>query len=515
MLLIRWGDYLEESIMHRHIRFRKAHPTMNSTPNPVRVRLAPSPTGNLHVGTARTALFNALFARHYNGTFILRVEDTDRERSKPEYTQNIFDGLKALGLNWQEGPDVGGTYGPYTQSEREAIYTEHAHRLLEKGLAYWDYTTPEELTAMREQATQQKKPFIYRHNGNHEPREGVVPSLRFRIPAETPVVTVGDEVRGSVPFETNLLGDFVILKADGSAAFNFACVIDDHLMEISHVIRGEDHLPNTPKQLLLYQAFGWQPPKFAHLGMILAPDRSKLSKRHGATACDSFMNEEGYLPEAFINFLALLGWSAPGEEEIMSMERLVELFSLERVGHSGAIFDREKLNWMNGQYIRQLDDATLLEKLKPFMQGLSLDNYTHEQQRLMVSILKEPLHTLSQIREDASYFFGEDVERDSAIVEEVLANDAAISILRYMQNDWLPTADLTSVENAQASIKALTKALANDHKTKTVMWTLRAALTGRVRGADLASTLFLLGAPRIQHRLATAVALAHQAVQTA
>jgi nondiscriminating glutamyl-tRNA synthetase len=307
----------------------------------------------------------------------------------------------------------------------------------------------------------------------------------------------------------------VILKADGAAAFNFACVVDDHLMKISHVIRGEDHLPNTPKQLLLYQAFGWEPPRFAHLGMILAPDRSKLSKRHGATACDSFINEEGYLPEAFINFLALLGWSAPGEEEIMTMERLVELFSLERVGHSGAIFDREKLNWLNGQYIRQMEDTQLLERLQPFMKAFPLSDYSLEHQLLMVSILKEPLHTLSQIQTDASYFFGRDVERDTSIVADVLANASAVSILTYMQNEWLPTASFTTVEVAQASIKTLTKALAADHKTKTVMWVLRAALTGRVRGADLASTLHLLGAERITHRLETAMHVAQQATQTA
>jgi nondiscriminating glutamyl-tRNA synthetase len=490
------------------------HSTVDSA-SPVRVRLAPSPTGNLHVGTARTALFNALFAQHHNGTFILRVEDTDKERSRTEYTQNIFDGLNALGLHWQEGPDVGGCYGPYTQSEREDLYARYVQQLIDNDQAYWDYTTPEELDALREAATAAKKPFVYRRDTPSEARPGVSPSLRFRIPRDVPSVTVEDAVRGNVPFETALIGDFVIQKADGSVTFNFACVVDDHLMEISHVIRGEDHLPNTPKQLLLYHAFGWKPPVFAHLGMILAPDRSKLSKRHGATAVDTFMNEEGYLPEAFINFLALLGWSAPGEEELMSFERLVELFSLERVGHSGAIFDREKLNWMNGQYIRQLSDNELLTRLKPFMHDLPVDDtFTPEEQLLLISILKEPLVTLSQIREDAGYFFGSDVRREETVVHDVLRTPDALEILTYLQDSWLPEADVSSVEAAQASIKALTTALAPRFKTKTVMWTLRAALTGRVKGADLASTLRLLGRKRLETRIASAYDVSRHATST-
>ncbi|MFN7310613.1 MAG: glutamate--tRNA ligase [Vampirovibrionales bacterium] len=480
----------------------------------VRVRLAPSPTGNLHVGTARTALFNYLFAQHFNGTFILRVEDTDKERSEAQYTQNIFDGLKALGLNWQEGPDVGGSFGPYTQSEREDLYTKYAHELLEKGLAYWDYTSPEELDALRERATAQKKPFIYRNDLDadaqaEKAKSGIAPSLRFRIPRDVDSVTVHDLVRGDVEFDASLIGDLVILKSDGGAAYNFACVVDDHLMQISHILRGEDHLPNTPKQILLYNAFGWDVPAFAHLGMILAPDRSKLSKRHGATAVDTFMNEDGYLPEAFVNFLALLGWSAPGEEEIMSLERLAELFTLERVGHSGAIFDREKLNWVNGQYIRALSESELLERIKPFVTDYDLSVYTQEQLEQIVHITKEPLVKLTDARHDWRYFFGDDVERNAQIVEEVLQNETAQTLLELMISAWLPDLDLSSLETAQAGVKRLTKELASDHKTKTVMWTLRAALTGRVQGADLATTLTLLGKERIAVRLKSALAIVH------
>jgi nondiscriminating glutamyl-tRNA synthetase len=480
----------------------------------VRVRLAPSPTGNLHVGTARTALFNYLFAKHFNGTFILRVEDTDKERSEAQYTQNIFDGLKALGLRWDEGPDVGGAFGPYTQSEREALYTAYAHELLEKGLAYWDYTSPEELDALRETATAQKKPFIYRNDLDadaqaEKAKSGVAPSLRFRIPRELDTVSVNDLVRGEVDFDASLIGDLVILKSDGGAAYNFACVVDDHLMQISHILRGEDHLPNTPKQILLYNAFGWQVPAFAHLGMILAPDRSKLSKRHGATAVDVFMSEEGYLPEAFVNFLALLGWSAPGEEEIMSLARLAELFTVERLGHSGAIFDREKLNWMNGQYIRALSESELLERIKPFVPDFELNTYTPEQLEQIVHITKEPLVTLVDARHDWAYFFGNDVQRLPHIVEEVLQNETAQTLLALMRSAWWPDLDVTTLESAKAGVKRLTKELASDYKTKTVMWTLRAALTGRVQGADLATTLTLLGKERIGVRLNSASAGLH------
>ncbi len=480
----------------------------------VRVRLAPSPTGNLHVGTARTALFNYLFAKHFNGTFILRVEDTDKERSEARYTQNIFDGLKALGLQWDEGPDVGGDYAPYQQSERESLYQQYAYALLEKGLAYWDYTSPDELETLREEATAQKKPFIYRNDLSPDAQaakavSGMKPSLRFRIPRDLDSITVHDLVRGDVEFDTSLIGDLVILKSDGGAAYNFACVVDDYLMKITHVLRGEDHLPNTPKQLLLYQALGWEPPAFAHLGMILAPDRSKLSKRHGATAVDTFMKEDGYLPEAFVNFLALLGWSTPNEEEIMSLERLCELFTIERVGHSGAIFDREKLNWMNGQYIRRLSEAELLERLKPFLGDYDLSRYTRAQLENMVAITKEPLVKLSDVQHDWAYFFGDDVQRDENLVQEVLHNETAQDLLKLMLEQWLPHLQVDSLESAQAGIKHLTKELGKEHKTKTVMWTLRCALTGRVQGADLPSTLMLLGKERIALRLKSALASVH------
>jgi len=478
--------------------------------SPVRVRIAPSPTGNLHVGTARTALFNYLFAKHHNGQFILRIEDTDKARSESKYTQNIYDGLKALGLCWDEGPDCGGDYGPYAQSDREELHTQYAHKLEADGLAYWDFTTPEELTKKREMAAAKKRPFIYRSDAPTTEQQkiadeqGLQPTLRFRIPSDRKTIIVTDIVRGEVSFDANLESDLVILKSDGAPAYNFACVVDDALMKISHVIRGEDHLPNTPKQVLLYEALGFDVPQFAHLGMILAPDRSKLSKRHGATAVDSFITEEGYLPEAFVNFLTLLGWATTDGEEIMTLDRVVELFDLSRVSHSGAIFDHEKLAWMNAQYITAMDNAELLERLTPFMDDVDLSIYTQEQQELLVAITKEPLTKLSDIQGDISYFFGDDVERDPQIVEDVLNTDDAKAILTYMINEWVSEADFSSLEAAQASVKVLTKHFKKDYKTKTVMWTLRASTTGRVQGADLASTLYLLGKERIQVRLHSA-----------
>ncbi len=478
---------------------------------PVRVRIAPSPTGNLHVGTARTALFNYLFAKHHGGTFVLRVEDTDLERSKPEFTQNIFDGLRALGLQWDEGPDVGGPYGPYTQTERLERYKEVAHQLLAQGLAYWDYTSPDTVDALRAKATEAKQPFVYRPAPLSEAQQaeakaaGIQPSLRFRIPQHSQPIVVHDLVRGDVSVEADTLGDLVLLKSDGTAAYNFAVVVDDADMRISHVIRGEDHLPNTPKQLLLYQALGWEPPAFAHLGMILAPDRSKLSKRHGATAVAEFVEHQGYLPHAFINFLALLGWSSPAGDELMSLETLIEQFSLDRIAHGGAIFDVDKLKWMNSHYIRQLSPEALAPLVAPYLQAYPIKaTYTPQQWCLLLEAVQEPLTTLSQITEDVAYFFGDTVAVPDALWSEVLETDEGRAVLTVMLADWLPALDVSTLEATAASLKHLTKTLLKDYKTKTVMWTLRACTTGRVQGADLSKTLHLLGLNRVALRLKAA-----------
>ena len=291
----------------------------------IRVRIAPSPSGNLHIGTARTALFNYLYAKKTGGKFILRIEDTDAERTKQEYIDNIFDSLKALGLNWDEGPDVGGNYGPYTQSERFDIYPKYAQILLDKGYAYECWCTNEELEQEKEEAVKNHKAYVYSRkclNITPEQREqyikeGRKPSIRFKVDHRE--LTFNDMVKGELKFDTSLIGDFVIMKSNGTPTYNFAVVIDDMLMKISHIIRGEDHISNTPKQILIYEALGAKVPEFGHLGMILAPDRSKLSKRHGATAVSEFV-EKGYLTDALINFVALLGWSPSDGQEIKSLD---------------------------------------------------------------------------------------------------------------------------------------------------------------------------------------------------
>jgi len=332
----------------------------------VRVRIAPSPTGYLHVGTAHTALFNWLFARHNKGTFILRIEDTDLARSTKEYEENIIEGLKWLGLYWDEGP--------YYQTQRLDLYRKYADELLKKGLAYYCYCTPEELEERRKEALAQKKPPRYdrkclylsdEERARYE-REGRKPAIRLLVPEGKTVFN--DIIRGEIEFNNEDIGDFVIMKSDGIPTYNFAVVIDDYTMGITHVIRGEDHISNTPKQLFIYNAFGWTPPEFAHLPLLLGPDRSKLSKRHGVTSVTEY-KKMGYLPQALVNYLALLGWTPEENREIYTVEELIELFDLRRVTKNPGIFDVTKLEWINTQHIRRLSLEELADLTYPFFKG--------------------------------------------------------------------------------------------------------------------------------------------------
>jgi nondiscriminating glutamyl-tRNA synthetase len=334
----------------------------------MRLRFAPSPTGQLHVGNARTALFNWLFARHLNGTFILRIEDTDVERSTKESERGIIEDLRWLGLDWSEGVEVGGEKGPYRQSERLTLYTKYAKDLIDSGKAYYCFCSPEKLEADRQTAIKEGRPPMYPGTCRSIPPAdaarrvagGEPGAIRFRI-ASGREVTFRDVVRGELRFDTNIIGDPVIVRSEGIPAYNFAVVIDDALMAITHVIRGEDHISNTPRQVLLYEAFGWTPPAFAHVSLVMGPDHSPLSKRHGATSVKEF-RERGYLPEALANYLALLGWS-PGEgEELLPLEELARRFDLEKVGHSASVFDTEKLAWVNRHYLK-IADATRLARL--------------------------------------------------------------------------------------------------------------------------------------------------------
>ena len=483
----------------------------------IRVRIAPSPSGNLHVGTARTALFNYLFAKKHNGKFVLRIEDTDAERTSQEYIDNIFDSLKALGLNWDEGPDVGGDYGPYTQSERFDIYPKYVQELLDKGFAYECYCTPEELEAEKEEAAKNKKAYVYSkkcENLTEEEKaklraEGRKPAIRFSVEKaqkafhESPIVHFDDLVKGDLHQDTSLIGDFVIMKSNGAPTYNFAVVIDDMLMKISHIIRGEDHISNTFKQILIYEALGAEVPRFGHLGMILAPDRSKLSKRHGATAVSEFV-EKGYLTDALINFVALLGWAPSDGVEIKPVDEIAADFRIGEVSSSNSIFEYDKLNWMNSQYIKMLDIEDLKEKLKPFLKDYDLSTLTDEQYTKMVEITREPLTLLSDITNDVKYFFGKDVEVDPQVQADVLDTEVSQEVLKTFleqAKDWEWTEE--SLHEKLEAFRGFYKE--KGIKPKVTMWAIRAAVTGRTRGADMVGSLEVIGKDTTLYRVQKAI----------
>ncbi len=374
----------------------------------MRVRIAPSPTGNLHIGTLRAALFNWLVARHSGGTFVLRVEDTDLERSKPEFEGNIFRGLREMGLVPDEGPEQGGPYAPYRQSERMSVglYLNYADRLQALGHAYCCFCTDAELDTARQAAEVAKQPYVYDRRCRFLSEDAVAAKkvegapfvVRFKMP-DNAAYHFEDIIRGTITFDLNLISDFVMIKSDGGPSYNFAVVVDDIEMAITHVVRGEDHISNTPRQLVIYEALGVIPPRFAHLPMILGPDRSKLSKRHGATSVSEYIST-GYLPEALLNYLALLGWSSPDGQELMTREDIVRQFSLERVSKSGAIFDIAKLKWMNGQYIRRMSPEALALAVRPFLSADTGGWFSQfeeaDQVRILYSV-RDNLDVLSEI----------------------------------------------------------------------------------------------------------------------
>ncbi len=374
------------------------------TDRPVRVRMAPSPTGFVHLGSARTALYNQLFARRHRGVFVLRLEDTDVERNRPEFEQGVYDGLRWLGLDWEEGPDVGGPLGPYRQSERMDLYRERAAALIAAGHAYRCYCTREELQAEREAAEREKRPYRYSRRCRDlvaAPPGRVDFTVRFKTPVEG-TVAWEDAIRGRVSFDLADLDDFIVMRADATPLYNFCVAVDDVAMEITHVFRGEEHLSNTPRQLLLLQALGAEPPLYAHLPVIVGQDRAKLSKRKHPEARLELYRERGYLPEAMVNYLALLGWNPGSEREIFSLEELEQAFDLARVQRSPAMFDWQKLDWLNGQYIRRLSEPELAERLRPFLPQLPAEMVLRA-----VPALQERLPRLSEAGELLEYLWSE------------------------------------------------------------------------------------------------------------
>jgi len=483
------------------------------TSQAVRVRFAPSPTGFLHVGAARTALFNLLFARRHEGAFLLRIEDTDQDRCRPEFYDDILSGLRWLGLEWDEGPEVGGDFGPYIQSERREIYAAHAAQLVGRGFAYWCYCTPERLAHLRKEQELRKQPTGYdrrcRGLGPSQreqlEKEGLPRAVRFATPLDGETA-FHDVIRGRIVFENSQLDDFIILKSDGFPTYHLASVVDDRLMQISHVIRGEEWISSTPRHALLYQAFGWEPPVFAHMPLIVGPDRQKLSKRHGAVSL-AYYQSVGYLPDALVNFLALLGWSSPEEKEVLSRQELISQFSLERVNPSPAIFDRTKLDWLNGAYIRSLSPEELLDAALPFMQEAGLVAASRSQQETeyaenVLLLEQERMKLLSEAPKLASFFFGEEVEIEPAAAAKWLEGQSVRQALQELAQR------LEALEQWDAaSIEAALRTLAHEKglKQADLIHAARVSATGRTVGPGLFETLHVLGRERTTRRLRRAV----------
>jgi len=481
----------------------------------VRVRFAPSPTGYLHVGGARTALFNYLFAKHHNGTFVLRIEDTDLARSTDESTKVILDGLKYLGLDWDEGPEKGGDYGPYFQTQRLEIYREYANRLLAAGRAYECFCTPEELDAMRKEALEHKRDPKYdgrcRHLTEEQRqeylRQGRKSVLRFKANYEG-VTVVNDLIRGQVTFDNNQLDDFVIWKSDGMPTYNFAVVVDDALMKITHVIRGEDHLSNTPKQIQIYEALGFPVPEFAHIPMILGPDKAKLSKRYGATSVAQFF-EEGYLSSAMVNYLALLGWSYDDSQTIFSKDELIEKFSLDKVSKNPAVFDIKKLQWMNGVYIRELSLDQFVDTALPWLQRWGFIPQEPNQEQLakateVLKILQERIKQLTELKEAAYYFFEDELHYDEKAVQKILFKPGIAEILTELLTGLLAVKEYTQ-ENLEPIFHQAQEKFGC--KLGDIIQPVRVAVTGTNVSPGIYEVLAILGRAKTCQRIKDALAL--------
>ena len=465
----------------------------------IRVRFAPSPTGYLHIGGARTALFNWLYSRHHGGIFVLRIEDTDRVRSTHEAVQAIIDGMKWLGLDWDEGPEKDGEYGPYFQTERLNLYRGFADKLLETGDAYYCYCSAEELADRRKKQFANGKPPIYDRkclNLNEVEKkqlekEGKKPAIRFRMPDK--LIVVQDLIKGNMEFESKLLSDFVIIKSDGIPTYNFAAVIDDILMKISLVMRGDDHISNTPKQIAIYQALGVPLPEFAHIPMIMGPDNTRLSKRHGATSVIEFQ-KMGFLPEAVVNYIALLGWSPGTNQEIFPIKELIKNFTLDKVSNHSAIFDNEKLNWFNNEYLKRFSDEKYVDMLFPFLRDagyieLPLSEEKKEWLRKVASLMKSRVRNLKQFLEFGDYFFVENftVEEDAT---KILEQNGVSDILKHLVKR------LKEIEDwKEESIESVVREMANqlNLKGKQIIHPTRASLSGKTIGPGLFLLMEVLG----------------------
>lgn len=474
----------------------------------IRVRYAPSPTGHLHIGNARTALFNYLFARHNKGTMVLRIEDTDQKRNVEGGSKSQMENLHWLGIDWDEGPDVGGEYGPYRQSERKDIYNKYIQQLLDEGKAYYSYTTSEELEAQREEqrAMGIAPHYTYEYEGMTADEikqaqaaaeaKGLKPVVRIHIP-ERRTYAWDDMVKGHVSFESDTIGgDFVIQKRDGMPTYNFAVVVDDHLMEITHVLRGDDHVANTPKQLVVYEAFGWKAPEFGHMSLIINTETGKKLSKRDETVLQFIeqYRELGYLPDAMFNFITLLGWSPVGESEIFNKQEFIKMFDAKRLSKSPAAFDGKKLEWINNQYVKaakedEIMDSSLRQLIKAGKVQADPDAYTIEWARKLISLYKQQMSYTGQIVEMADVFFNEPPVLSEDAKKELADESAAIVLKEFAERvKDLPIFDAVEIQNTIRSIQKDTKI-----KGRKLYMPIRIATTREMHGPELAPSIELLG----------------------
>ena len=480
----------------------------------LKVRFAPSPTGPFHIGGARSALFNWLVARHADGTFLVRIEDTDLKRSTKESEENIKDSLKWLGMNWDEGIDVGGPHGPYRQTERLDLYKKEVQRLLDEGKAYYCYCSAEELEKSRKAQLDAGKTPIYDEHCRHLTEEekaryeaeGRKPVVRLKVRKDG-VFAFDDMVRGHVEFQAAGVGDFIIMKSDGIPVYNFAVVIDDAFMEVTHVIRAEEHLSNTPRQLAIYEALGYEPPKFGHISLILGEDHKKMSKRHGATSVTEYRNM-GYLPEAVVNYLALLGWTPKGEQEIFTEEELIKQFSMKRVSSNDAVFDINKLNWINFQYMKKLDADQLYDLIVPFLAKAGYVDATVSEEKKdwlkkVIWFMKDHIYFAGQAADELRFFFEDMPKITDEDILAVMKEETSGKLLKAFIEDLkaLETFD-------QAEIKKCFNACmkAQGIKGKAAYEPTRIALTGATQGPGMFEMMELFGREKTMDRLLAALA---------
>ncbi len=472
--------------------------------NEVRVRFAPSPTGYLHLGSLRTALFNYLFAKHHGGKFILRIEDTDQSRKVEGAVDNLINILIEMGLNFDEGPGVGGDFGPYYQSERLDIYKKYCDELLANGHAYYAFESAEELDEMRKVQQMQGKQTMYDRRARvlteNEVKEKIASGLPYVIRLKVPLdseIKFNDLIRGNVRIETNLVDDQVLLKSDGFPTYHLANVIDDHLMQITHIIRGEEWLTSVPKHIILYNAFGWEVPQMAHVPLILNPDKSKLSKRQGDVATEDYL-KKGYLKEALINFMALLGWN-PGEgeeKEIFSLKELEEKFTIERVNSAGAVFNVEKLNWMNGEYIKNTEPEKLTELVIPYLNAGGIDTSDMEKTRRVVFAIRNYINKLDESVEQAKVYYSEVKLNDAHI--EIVISESSNQVFDLLSIKVEALTEFTT-DNFKPVVSEVQKE--TGIKGKNLFMPVRLALTGEEHGPELGMIAYVLGSEEVLRRL--------------